>query len=1161
MNNRIVLGYPLDLLLDRECKFENYYKHINEKFSSFATEIKRNRDCGQIGSIRLPEKNNPGSGNIIIRGKPGTAKSTLALQIAVSAAQEGNDSISFYITLEESPENVRNKSELFGWDSKCKIFEQQCDIEAKASCQEYKNYLNNFINKKTKPCVYISTLTPRDVFDQDANENSLYWDRYEQLENLLKSANGYNEDTDNKYKIGFVCIDSINVFGDDLLSRKELFRIFNLFRRYGIIGIIIVEEDERYIYQSNGKLHGETIEFVGDIIISLTLEEDQNYMFRYLEITKSRYQHQVYGKHPFKTEGKKSDPEEAVFALRVYPSLHYIVFGKESKNKSGELKIDKGTLFFAKDVEEYLASNFKAPGSILIEGPAATFKTNIAKDFLFRGLLNDDQNTRKNLVGLDAICRVNKYHKHHKHHKHKITNRNEKHIIFIQFSDDNYAYREQSENQIQFIYSGELNSYLEGKGITCQKKMLNNIEDNYRYVINKYLVNSNLKIDNKIKILEGYYTEVIFKSGNILPEEFVNALLKVFVENDIAPDENIRIVFDEIGKIGTAYPFLLKNKTSGELFISSILHILKNYQATVIITGTTGNFEKADKVIDHVRTSVDATLSTRKVSVFGDNYIILKGEGLLKHEHEVAEKTPAVILHSSDTTYNNGRNYRVDKDYFNGLVGFENNKIYRPGVTFYTYEENSSIYKKYNESLSPIFEFAFNYRKPIEIAANVLPNDTGVIAFDGGSSEAYHNALSLTSGNPLDRTILFTIDEFYKGNKEEGTKSEGNESDKTFLELEKKSIYDEKYLIANKHGSSSSTTFPYYDNVLFIAYNNELLGDDANELSKKSTVESWKEIKSIIDKCKKDENNTAQPIGMCLKTNQTIACVFIDVLIKYIKNYKNKKDDVVLGLFPKIIEKKELEFVNEIIAFGKVFSPFMEKNVVIKEAGTTIPKGGQTDSGSSTNRGDNKKRELEYKTQLDTNTLFYVCWYSELRELLKREPDLADKLDVVALPGGGFKGDWQVGMLKGSVSSKLGINIIKTLCSKTEDYKRFFLGVGMPTNERFRNKNSYSAWPNSDINIKLKKQEIIKTEGVEKAKKIRSQLDYLYYIHEHANERSKIKDYRQNKDVFMSLFNELMNIIDEDEKTLQKHIVKKIIVPLKNSLRNMDGKPNTNAKN
>ena len=108
-------------------------------------------------------------------------------------------------------------------------------------------------------------------------------------------------------------------------------------------------------------------------------------------------------------------------------------------------------------------------------------------------------------------------------------------------------------------------------------------------------------------------------------------------------------------------------------------------------------------------------------------------------------------------------------------------------------------------------------------------------------------------------------------------------------------------------------------------------------------------------------------------------------------------------------------------------------------------------------RSNKNKREIE-KT-LPNDAAIYACWYSQLRELVDRCPSLADKLDVVALPGGGFTGDWYIGILKGSVSPVLGRSIIeKRICTRDEEYKRFARGWAFP-NRKSLIGTGRMAWP------------------------------------------------------------------------------------------------------
>jgi hypothetical protein len=67
---------------------------------------------------------------------------------------------------------------------------------------------------------------------------------------------------------------------------------------------------------------------------------------------------------------------------------------------------------------------------------------------------------------------------------------------------------------------------------------------------------------------------------------------------------------------------------------------------------------------------------------------------------------------------------------------------------------------------------------------------------------------------------------------------------------------------------------------------------------------------------------------------------------------------------------------------------------------------------------------------------------------------------ICALPGGGFRGDWFIGILHGSVSRELGQEVVEKLCRPDEEYKRFARGVGLPVSQSFLDENcDYFAWP------------------------------------------------------------------------------------------------------
>jgi hypothetical protein len=108
------------------------------------------------------------------------------------------------------------------------------------------------------------------------------------------------------------------------------------------------------------------------------------------------------------------------------------------------------------------------------------------------------------------------------------------------------------------------------------------------------------------------------------------------------------------------------------------------------------------------------------------------------------------------------------------------------------------------------------------------------------------------------------------------------------------------------------------------------------------------------------------------------------------------------------------------------------------------------------------------RKEMPLDAAVYICWYSQLRELISRAADenrdLATKLRICALPSGGFTGDWYIGVVNGSVSLSLGQALVETLCRKKEAYKRFVRGVGLPTEKEFYS-DKFFAWPGSGVSL------------------------------------------------------------------------------------------------
>lgn len=371
-SRRVRLGIPIDLFLDRD--YNRLSRHENA--------VRRNAATYDMpGGLVLPGTATVGTGNVVIRGRPGSGKSILAMQLAQKCcAMNGSQFFSWFIALEERPEYVVQKAASFGWQEDYHCVRNLNELGDLTSPQKYAEILLRILSKSPETCfvhqatealkkaegdavsdipghpargettdgpirpqVYVSRLSPRHLSPTGDSEADIFEERAKEIENLLCGAEWLRRHRQDLPQLAMVCIDSLNVFGDRLLTREQLYRLFDMFKRTGIIGVFVLEEDEGQAISPDSRLHGDVIEFLADVVISLQYGEDAGYFVRYFEIVKSRHQHQIYGKHPFKImrhdgrnaeeqcdAGEHDDPNMPVqHGIVIFPSLHYIVYATE----------------------------------------------------------------------------------------------------------------------------------------------------------------------------------------------------------------------------------------------------------------------------------------------------------------------------------------------------------------------------------------------------------------------------------------------------------------------------------------------------------------------------------------------------------------------------------------------------------------------------------------------------------------------------------------------------------------------------------------------------------------------------------------------------------------------------------------------------------------
>ncbi len=1114
----VILGFPFDQLLNIECPLTP--------------------DKPRPPGILLPEQEWPGTGNIIIYGPPGSGKSTLALQFAVACAmREENKSISAYISLENSPLQIRAKARSFGWDTYLRdliclnptdmsftpnelsatlsrVFTQSIDfdrsheyvcsiragkVKGSQACLNHRRHYEN-MNKglgTIKPFVVLSSLSPRPIGPN--TEQDLFWIRYRQLEGLLSAAYQLRTNrTTTKILPGIrfifpvFVIDSLNMFTLRSPNREELYRLFSLFRQYETAGVFVVESSQETPFDST----------LADVVISLGTTRENDYLVRYIEVEKSRFRNQVTGRHPFKTKslqrgdslGLRDDsrlrtpriprkgghnPKDGDLprhGVVVFPSLHYLVRNTEQHTPSIQhkrsIEYDAASVWRIPAFNLILPSALSRNSVIAIEGPRGTFKTDLAVTFLVAGLLADETGI---LVRL---------------HDSPLLVPNQWPVL------SNGLYGKSKNEHTNFRWS--MLRTIGGR----KTRVWQRLADPEKCLINAWHIKGRMQAN---------LFEIDLKSGALLPEELVHIVREIIIRRNEPGKQVKRIVLDDVGEIGAAYPFLRQSSTSGNIFLPAFAHVMRNHGVHLIIAGTTGALPETNEAVNRACAVADTVISTRFVDVFGERYVIVRGEGMIAKRGAPGGKVEMVPPVVRLRQMNKDVTFEIDAKYLEGLVGFETGNIHRPGLSVHLFEDNNGVHGEYNHQVDVMVRSALarealrhsvrtvnNPAPRVELSAGLLgrphlpEGDVSVITFGSAESEAMHDSLRVLGvGAPLDRTVLCTVDEFWET---------GEKSADMFVRLRATDIIKDtdlkrpffavpKYENRLREEELTMKAWPYYLNVTLIAYRKDVLR------SLKQHCSQWSSLRNLLKKVNIQRLHRTPEVRrrfwIDLSASETWSCALMDAMLwGPTLAQGGDANELKDRLFPQDRNELKTDQKKEIKALYDLFQ-YMDLEGM---------QGSERD---------------EYSKVLPPDSLVYVCWYSQLRELIARHPNLAELLCVCALPSKGFTGDWFIGVVNGSVSPELGNRILEKLCSREEEYRRFSIGVGLPVRRIFYGgpeDPAFYSWRRGFGN-RLRK---------------------VFEIHKHAHSRGEIPYYNKIRSALSTVAWQLMPLAGPSSRTMRE---------------------------
>ncbi|MBM4017838.1 MAG: hypothetical protein FJ288_05830 [Planctomycetes bacterium] len=899
-------------------------------------------------------------------------------------------------------------------------------------------------------------------------------------------------------------------------------------------------------------------------------------------------------------DARKPAAPSSPWGVVIYPSVHWHV--STTVPREEEQYSQDPFDFGARYSERLLPSDLKRGGVVVIKGERGTFKSTLCRNFLAKGLYDGESVLLISLADRPQLVDPEEYKEQapRKAQRPPGNRRVAKELI------ERPPQADRPENRPPKRFLWELLSPVVDEQAKRWSALTRKEKGQIRAWVNPYRKEDKQPAAAGTPDTGRRLLEINFRSGMVLAEEFVQIVRAVLGEQGKDADVRVRrVVLDDVSLIGTSYPLLRKSRTTEDLFLSAFVHIMRNYGVDLVMAGTTGELAAANEAVYRATTLADAVISCRCYNVFGGRYIVVRGEGLMqdleREAYPQAESVPAVIRWSKSK--DERPVFELDLEHLEGLVGFETGEIRRPGVLLYVFSQykmdlttdppppppywrnRPGVHERYNASLQTLIESAFGRPQagPAEIvvrqpepegkeraAARTVWRETGerhpwapevsIIRFDSTESEAVHDSLKLLgSGQPVDRTLLYSVDEFWDTRVEfgtpltsalkldpedkPGTEPRQNETDeKAKSERRKEEIakHTAEHIVLWR-GAAVESVRPYYANVLLLAYRRDILlkregfsgydewqtdwlkaarkwAEDVRKWVQESQKDgapsppephrppaSWRQVKALAEVLRGSQEVKPSgdpcayptlPFWFDRSATETLACALMDALIaggdfKDVKNVSAVRQDFKFAWGdPK--ERKKLYLREKQDALCKKFIAAL--------------KGDRRAQGADNWLTDRQLDELVALTELFHKTgspdrlrcrlvpdaCVYLCWYSQLRDLIDEYPQLADHLAVCALPGGGFTGDWFVGVARGSVSIGLGREVLDILCERAEQYKRFAIGVGLPTLrafyegvEREGGNPDFFAWPRG----------------------LHVPLERLLQIHLQALSRSFIKDY------------------------------------------------------